>query len=100
MTSPWGAKPLRKTGLNELRLNDTQSGINNLYKSQDTLQSNAYTNSSKIGDYKRRQESLASDAMLGQQGRLLGQGGKRKSRRHRKTSRKHRKTRKTRRYKK
>ena len=81
-------------------LNDTQSGINNLYKSQDTLQSNAYTNSAKFGEYKERQGSLASAAMLGQQGRLLGQGGKRKSRRHRKTSRKHRKTRKTRRYKK
>ena len=100
MSSPWGAKPLRKTGLNELRSYSAQSGINNLEQSQNALQSNAYTNSSKFGDYKRRQESLASDAMLGQQGRLLGQGGKRKSRRHRKTSRKHRKTRKTRRYKK
>jgi len=93
MSSPWGAKPLRKTGLNEARSYSAQSGINNLEQSQNALQSNAYTNSAKFGEYKERQGSLASAAMLGQQGRLLGQGGKRKSRRHRKTSRKHRKTR-------
>jgi hypothetical protein len=99
MSNPWGVK-LRKTGLNDQRLANEQSNMNELNERQADLQNMALNNSSKLNDYNERQSSLAADAMAGQQGRLPGQGGKKRSRRNRKTTRrnKHKKTRKTRRH--
>ena len=97
MSNPWGVS-LRKTGLNQQRLDSAQSQINELNERQGDLQQLSTTNMGKQNIYGDRQASLAADAMMGQQGRLPGQGGRRKSRRHRKSSRKHRKHRKTRRH--
>jgi hypothetical protein len=94
MSNPWGVK-LRKTGLNEQRSEFEQSRAADLERNQMAFKYNASENTSKIGEYKDRQASLASDAMYGQQGRIPGRGGKKRTRRHRKTSKykKHRKTR-------
>ena len=97
MSYPWGVK-LRKTGLNEQRSSLEQSRAADLEQNQMALNKLASENASKIGEYTNRQDSLAADAMAGQQGRLPGQGGKKRTRRHKKTSRKHRKNRKTRRH--
>lgn len=95
MSNPWG-NTLRKTGLNEQRLQQEQSGINDLQQRQGELQTVASENASKFGTYDDRQASLAADAMYGQQGRL-DKGGKKKSRRHKRKTRKSRKSRKARR---
>jgi hypothetical protein len=98
MSNPWGVT-LRKTGLNQQRLDSAQSQINELNERQGDLQQLSTTNMDKQNIYGDRQASLAADAMMGQQGRLPGQGGRlkrRKSRRHRK-SRKNRRTRRQRR---
>ena len=99
MINPWGVK-LKKTGLNDQRLANEQSNINELNQRQSDLKNMALNNSSKLNNYNERQSSLAADAMAGQQGRLPGQGGKKKFRRNRKTTRRHKnkKTRKTRRH--
>jgi hypothetical protein len=92
--NPW-SKNLRKTGLNEERITQDQTGIDNLNQRQNELQYNASNNTSKMGKYEDRQSSLAVDAMYGKQGRY-NSGGK-KSKRHRKTShrqKKHKKTKK------
>lgn len=94
MSNPWGVS-LRKTGLNQQRLDSAQSQINSLNERQSDLQQLSATNMNKQNMYEDRQGSLAADAMMGQQERLYSQGGKlkrRKSRRHRK-SRKQRRTR-------
>ena len=98
MSNPWGVT-LRKTGLNQQRLDSAQSQINELNERQGDLQQLSTTNMDKQNIYGDRQPSLAADAMMGQQGRLPEQGGRlkrRKSRRHRK-SRKNRRTRRQRR---
>lgn len=98
MSNSWGVT-LRKTGLNQQRLDSAQSQINELNERQGDLQQLSTTNMGKQNNYGDRQASLSADAMMGQQGRIYGQGGRlkrRKSRRHRK-SRKNRRTRRHRR---
>ena len=90
MSNPWEGVKLRKTGLNQQRLNREELSRANLEQNQSSLADVSRENALKMGDYEDRQDSLAASAMMGQQGRLPGQGGKKKSRRHRKTkSRKH-----------
>jgi len=93
MSNRWGVN-LRKTGLNEQRLNQEELNRSKLEENQSNLTDLSRENILKIGDYEERQASLASSAMMGQQGRLPGQGGKKKSKKHRRSSKKHRKTRK------
>lgn len=90
MSNQWGVK-LRKTGLNEQRLNQEELNRLNLEQNQSSLGDLSRENNLKMEDYDERQGSLAASAMMGQQGRL--NGGKKNSRRHRKrSSRKQRKT--------
>jgi CII-binding regulator of phage lambda lysogenization HflD len=98
MSNPWGVT-LKKTGLNQKRLDSAQSQIDELNQRQDELQQLSTTNMDKQNMYEDRQGSLAADAMMGLQGRIPIKGGKFKknSKRHRK-SRKNRKTRKYRKH--
>ena len=89
--NPWGVK-LRKTGLNEMRLENERNENMALINRQNELTGLKRTNSMKGAIYEDRQGSLAADAMAGKQGRLFGQGG-RKTRRRKGNSRRYRKRR-------
>jgi hypothetical protein len=70
MSNPWGVS-LRKTGLNQQRLDSAQSQINSLNKRQSDLQQLSATNMNKQNVYEDRQGSLAADAMMGQQEKIV-----------------------------
>jgi len=89
--NPWGVK-LRKTGLNEMRLENERNENLSLASRQNELSGLKRTNNMKASIYEDRQGSLAADAMAGKQGRLFGQGG-RKTRRRKGKSRRHKKRR-------
>lgn len=91
------SKNLRKTGLNEQRINNDQTSIDNLNQRQNELNNSASNNIYKMGKYEDRQSSLAADAMYGKQGRY-NTGGKKKSRRYRKSTRRQKKHKKTKKY--
>ena len=78
MINPWGVK-LRKTCLNEQRSKLEQSRVADLEQNQMVFKDIASENTSKIGEYKDRQSSLAADAMSGQQGIMTGECTKKKA---------------------
>jgi uncharacterized membrane protein len=66
--STWGVT-LKKTGLTEKRLNEDNTASNQLQENQQNLQGVNQENRGKTCVYKDRQDSLATDAMHGQQDR-------------------------------
>ena len=95
MSNPWGVK-LKKTGLNEDRLNAEQNNIKLLETRQNEMATNSFIDKEKKNIYEDRQGSLAANAKMGQQG-ILGGRRKRKSTKRR-TNSKRRKTSKRRKY--
>jgi len=70
-SGPWKIK-LKTTGLNKQRELDEQNAMNELLGRQEELVAQKTSNTYKQRIFNTRQESLASDAMAGQQDRLYG----------------------------
>ena len=66
MSNPWGVK-LKSTGRIDAERVKNEMELKQLEERQSELEKFSEENAEKMREYKQRQESLAADAMLGQQ---------------------------------